>query len=537
MVIKIPVVLSYSNKGTKQATRDIKGLDKTLKKFGLSSKLSLAAATTALTVFTKRSIMAAAADDKAQRSLARSLKNLGLAYSSVNVEQFIKDTSLATGVADDQLRPALQRLVTATGSVAKSQELLNTALNISAGTGKDLQSVTTALTKAYLGNNTSLGRLGAGLTKAELKGASFEELVGRLNVLFAGQAAEAAGSYAGQIDRLKVAAKEASEVIGTELLNSINRLSGENGLGDATDNMTNFGNSTANVISGVTTIAEKIKPLIKLVGKLNVDLGSLFTKNKSLANQPILTALSGLGAPTRQEPMRPNVRGIEREALIAQQKATELAKAAAAAKAKELAAQRALATSKKLAAKFDQENIAIEAALKGKLSDEDKARVLALKAIKTEAVADDQKALADLEEAQQKGAAAELARIKEAETARTASIAKQKSEFQALQEWLASNPLKVYTTAILNGVAVTAPGSFGLPATNASSSAPPNTNVSPSLATGTALAPAGGAGTGNITVNVSAGTIADENKLTYIISNELTKFVRFGGITAPAGFI
>ncbi len=86
MVIKVPIAITYNNKGTKAATRDIKGLEKTLKRFGLASKLSLAAATTGLTVFAKKSVMAAAADDKAQKSLARSLKNLGLAYSSVNVE-------------------------------------------------------------------------------------------------------------------------------------------------------------------------------------------------------------------------------------------------------------------------------------------------------------------------------------------------------------------------------------------------------------------------------------------------------------------
>ena len=108
---------------------------------------------------------------------------------------------------------------------------------------------------------------------------------------------------------------------------------------------------------------------------------------------------------------------------------------------------------------------------------------------------------------------------------------------QALQEWLASNPLKVFTTAIINGTEVTAPAAFGLSGTNAAPSVP-TTNASTGLNTGSMASVAAAAGgAGNITVNVNAGTIADENKLTYIISNELTKFVRFGGITAPAGFI
>lgn len=537
MVIKVPIAITYNNKGTKAATRDIKGLEKTLKRFGLASKLSLAAATTGLTVFAKRSVMAAAADDKAQKSLARSLKNLGLAYSSVNVEKFVKDTSLATGVADDQLRPAFQRLVTATGSVTKSQELLNLALNVSAGTGKDLQSVTTALTRAYLGNTTSLGRLGAGLTKAELKTGDFEKLTAKLGVLFAGQATEAAESYAGKIDRLKIAASEASEVIGTELLNSVERLTGENGVGDAADQMTRFGDSTANVIAGVTTVIEKLKPLAKIVGALNIDLakvGNIAGTGKF--NKGILPILNDVGKASRETPMRPNARAIERESLIAQEKAAKLAKAAAAAKAKELAAQRALAMSKKLAAKFDQDNIAIEAALKGKLSDEDRARLLAMKALKSESKADDEKALNELEELQKKAAAAELARIKEVEAANTAANQKRKSELTALQEWLASNPLRAYINVIgPSGSPVTVPKDFGAPSGNAQSAPPPtnasSTGVASNLQYGTYGAE------GNITVNVNAGAIADENKLTYIIADQIVKYVRFGGTTAPAGFI
>jgi hypothetical protein len=233
--------------------------------------------------------------------------------------------------------------------------------------------------------------------------------------------------------------------------------------------------------------------------------------------------------------MRPNARAIERESLIAQEKATKLAKAAAAAAAKELATKRALAMSKKLAAKFDQENIAIEAALKGKLSDEDRARLLAMKALKSEIKTDDEKALVELEALQKKNAGAELARIKEIEAANTAANQKRKSELTALQEWLASNPLNAYINVITPGGSVgMVPSSFGAPSGNAQS-APPPTNAS-SVPVG-AMTGTSAAGTPNVTVNVNAGTIADENKLTYIIADQIVKYVRFGGTTAPAGFI
>ena len=522
MVIKVPVVLSYNNKGTKQATKDINNLGKTIKKFGLGSKLSLAGATTALTVFTKRSIMAAAADDKAQKSLARSLKNLGLAYSSVSVEKFIKDTAVATGVTDDQLRPAFQRLVTATNSVAKSQELLNLALNVSAGTGKSLESVTSALSRAYLGNTTSLGRLGAGLSKAEIKAGSFEQITARLNVLFAGQATDAANSYSGKIDRLKVAAGEAAEVIGLELLASIEKLSGDQGIEGATKDLDNFANSTANVIAGVTTLASKLDVV-----------GAFFTQKPF-----IFSILENVGASQRRtngSAPAASALGSERQAIAAAKLQIQLNRKAAQEKAKELAAQRALAMSKKLAAKFDQENIAIEAALKGKLSDEDRARLLAMKALKSEIKTDDEKALVELEALQKKNAGAELARIKEIEAANTAANQKRKSELTALQEWLASNPLNAYINVITPGGSVgMVPSSFGAPSGNAQS-APPPTNAS-SVPVG-AMTGTSAAGAPNVTVNVNAGTIADENKLTYIIADQIVKYVRFGGTTAPAGFI
>ncbi len=162
---------------------------------------------------------------------------------------------------------------------------------------------------------------------------------------------------------------------------------------------------------------------------LNIDLakvGNIAGTGKF--NKGILPILNDVGKASRETPMRPNARAIERESLIAQEKATKLAKAAAAAAAKELATKRALAMSKKLAAKFDQDNIAIEAALKGKLSDEDRARLLAMKALKSEIKTDDEKALVELEALQKKNAGAELARIKEIEAANTAANQKRKSE-------------------------------------------------------------------------------------------------------------
>jgi hypothetical protein len=130
----------------------------------------------------------------------------------------------ATGVADDQLRPALARLALSTNSTSKAQELLSLALDISTQTGKPLEGVANALGKAYDGNTAALGKLGVGLSSAELKAMSFTQVQSRLSDLFGGAAAKNAETFQGRMDRLKVAFDEGVEAIGYKLLPIIQSL-------------------------------------------------------------------------------------------------------------------------------------------------------------------------------------------------------------------------------------------------------------------------------------------------------------------------
>ena len=565
MVIKVPVVLTYSNKGTKQASKDLNLLGKSIKKFGLASKLSVAGITASISLLAKQSVSAAIAEEKQAKSLSLTLKNLGKSYAAVGVAEYVNKLQFATGVSEDQLRPALQRLITTTNDVAKSQDLLKLALDISAGSTNSLETVVKALGRAYLGNNTALGRLGLNLTKAELKVATFEQITAKLAATYQGQATEAAKTFGGQLAILGVAADEAKEKIGVSLINAIQELAGDQGVAGVADDMDRLATKTANAITGFTFLIDKVKTL----GNVAVENGLLPKTPKDSTffginpNQPFFGILADIGAQQNAlsnagSPAKPSALGEQRRAIAAGKLSVALNKKAADEKRKELAAQRALATSKKLAAKFDQENIAIEAALKYKLSAEDRARLEAMKALKSETAADDVKALANLEAAQKKSAAEELARISETKKAATSAVAAQKSEFEALAQWLKDNALEVFykvnvtpqklgqyfagiipdpgNPAVANSPMPTLPN---LPPTNAGSNPPP-TNASQDYAASLGRYFAGvgpDPGAGNITVNVNAGTIADENKLTYIISNELTKFVRFGGITAPAGFI
>ena len=165
-------------------------------------------------------VKAAIEDEKAQTQLAIAIKAAtGATDENIkSIEAQILKTSLATGVADDQLRPALSRLVLSTNDTQKATDLLNLALDVSAATGKPLESVTNALGKAYDGNTAALAKLGIGYGAAELKGKDFSTVAGELSAQFSGAALTSAETYQGQIDRLKVAFDETKETLGTALL-------------------------------------------------------------------------------------------------------------------------------------------------------------------------------------------------------------------------------------------------------------------------------------------------------------------------------
>jgi hypothetical protein len=165
-------------------------------------------------------VKAAIEDEQAQLRLANALRQAtGATEGQIKAtEDFILQTSLATGVADDSLRPAMQRLAVSTKSTEEAQKLLTLALDISAASGKDLETVANALGRAQDGNQAALGRLGLGLSKAELATLSFTEVQAKLAELYGGAAAANAETFQGKIDRLTVAFDEAKESLGFALL-------------------------------------------------------------------------------------------------------------------------------------------------------------------------------------------------------------------------------------------------------------------------------------------------------------------------------
>jgi hypothetical protein len=278
------------NKSLKTASNDVDSFGDKIGKAGKMIGAAFAAAAAAAGAYAIKigveGVKAAIEDEKAQTQLALALENATGATKAqiAATEDSILQMSLATGVADDQLRPALGRLVRSTGDIIQAQGLLTTALDVATATGKPLETVANALGKAYDGNTAALGKLGIGLSAAELKTMSFTDVQGRLTDLFGGAAARNADTYAGRIARMQVAFDEAKETIGFALLPilekvinfinqnalpAINAFSGAfsldgNGLGGI---ITNVGKTISNVFTPI------INGLVKAFGYVRDAIG------------------------------------------------------------------------------------------------------------------------------------------------------------------------------------------------------------------------------------------------------------------------
>ena len=334
-------------KAFKQAETATDKLSKSVK--SLAKTFGLAFGTAAVIGYAKASIKAAAADQKAQQQLALALKNVGLERDAASAESFIQRLQTEFGVVDDLLRPAYQKLAVATRNTAETQKLLGLALDISASTGRDLDTVTGALSKAYLGNNTALGKLGVGISKADLKSKSFKDITDDLAVTFKGSAKAASETYAGSIAKLGVAAANVQEIIGTGLIDALKNLGDDTTVADLATNMENLATYTADVIRGFGLMAAALKKIPGLSGLTGASivqaipiLGSYIT----LLNQAGAQARRSAEVNAQKNPIQSG------SYLTTQKKITALTKEQQKAQAKILA-------DKKSQAILDKANLAL----------------------------------------------------------------------------------------------------------------------------------------------------------------------------------
>jgi hypothetical protein len=283
LTLKLIADIDDFNKNLNKGSTEVEGFSGKIEKFGKMAGAAFAAAAVAAAGYAVKigvdGVKAAIEDEAAQIRLAGALERAtGATRDQVAaVEDQITKTALATGIADDQLRPALARLAVSTGDTAKAQDLLNLALDVAQATGKPVESVANSLARAYDGNTTSLGKLGIGLSAAELKTMSFTEVQGKLSDLFGGAAAANAETFQGRMARLRVAFDEAKESIGFALLPIIERL---------------ISFVVNQVVPNLQKFASAFDPIKKAIDENKDSFETLFN---FIANYviPILTTLAG----------------------------------------------------------------------------------------------------------------------------------------------------------------------------------------------------------------------------------------------------
>jgi hypothetical protein len=284
MTILIDVAAEFTGKKAfSNAEKATQKLEKSAQNLGRTLTRTLG--TAAILAYSKASVKAAAADLNAQKQLSLALKNVGLERDAATAEGYIQRLQTEFGVVDDKLRPAYQILAVATRDTAESQRLMGIAMDVSAANGLDLGAVSKALSKAYLGNNTALSKLGVGISKADLKTKSFKEITDQLSVTFAGSATAAASGYQGSIDKLSVAANNAKEIIGTGLLDALTAIGGTGSSAGAAAGIEKLATGIADTLKNVGGLIDKLKELKPLFVVIGIAVAAAFA--------PITTAVIG----------------------------------------------------------------------------------------------------------------------------------------------------------------------------------------------------------------------------------------------------
>jgi hypothetical protein len=366
--VRIDIAAQFvGKKAFKEAETSTDKLTKNVKK--LAGSLGLAFGTARVIAYGKASVKAAAADQKAQQQLALALKNVGLGRDAAASEEYIQRLQSEFGIIDDKLRPAYQTLAVATQDTAESQRLLNLSLDISASTGKDLGAVTAALSRAYLGNNAALSRLGVGISKADLKAKSFEEITKELQTTFKGSATAAANTFQGSIDKLGVAAANVSEIIGTGLIDALTNLGEDTSVAQLATNMEKTALYIADVIRGVGVLVGKLKDL-PIIGNFNVGMIPILGTYLEVLRE------AGKQAPIQKASDNAHLKSLQSQFVLTKKTSTIKSKMTAA----ELAALKAA----KLKQAIDKGNLAL---LKGEeVFDMDKIQIAAALTSQAEAL-------------------------------------------------------------------------------------------------------------------------------------------------------
>jgi hypothetical protein len=383
----VSAVAEWNGKALSKGATQISKFEKTVK--GLGRTLGITFSAAAILGYSKKAVSAYGEQIAEAKRLDTALRNLGFNFATAEAEGYIDTVEKVTGINRDQLQPSFIELAQVTGSTTFAQNMLNTALDVSAGTGLDLASATKILSQAYVGNYKGLKQLNLGYTNAELATKSYLEVEKLIADQYAGQSKNAADSYEGSLNRLKIAAEQASEQIGQALVSSLATSSG--GMDKLIDKVDGAADSISGLITNVSVLSKDLRDLFSSIPGAGV-LENVFRRAKNqlgklsignLRNQvDILRGRQGgfpQGVPQDIKNLRTNAEKskMDKEALKRQKELLALQKKAELAKKNEISLTKA-------AAEFDSNRISIAAALRNTYDKETTLRLEALMAIEDE---------------------------------------------------------------------------------------------------------------------------------------------------------
>jgi hypothetical protein len=376
--IRIDIASEFKDKGFKNAQRSTDKLNRSF------ANLRRTATRTFIAIAGFRALRASvnafAAEDKAAVKLAQSLRNLGLAYNTKAIEDYLEKSEKATAISKDELSPAITQLITTTLDANKSMKLLSVAMDISASTGKDLGSVTTALSRAFNGNYASLGKLQTAYTAAELEAMGFDRAISTLSEQFAGSAASAAGTYSGKIDLLKIAFGDAAEELGKGIIGGLEQLNNGN-YTTGLEAIVKVGSAIGDVFRRAGLTIRYTKELLSTGFRIDEEERRRLEELRTLFDNPNAVTNRVANNPAANRRFLADTRkqqALQKKIEEDRKKATALA---AKAEKERLKREKEALQLKRAGSIFDMENIQIVAALQGKIDGEQRLRLVALLAL------------------------------------------------------------------------------------------------------------------------------------------------------------
>ena len=361
MAIRFPIVTTFDDKAVGKADKAFSALGK---------KFAAIFSVGAVIKFGKDSVKAFQDAEKEANLVRTQLESINLGFASPFVNQYIDNLALLSGVSGGVLTDAFNSLSQATEDVTTAQKLLNTALDISAGTSKDLKTVTSALQRAYLGETTALAKLRIGYTTADLKARDFDEVLAELQNKFQGSSAKAADTLAGKMARLTESVEQAKEAFGEGLVKGLQ------------DSQVEIEQLQEDVIGLGDALGYAAGQATGFFAKAFQDIVKDFEESDGAFQQFVRSLVKSTAEVTRLEEERGRAGLRARNRILkAEQSITKTKKEQDKLADKEKKNALAIAKAK---AVFDIEKIQIEAALQGKITEEERTRLLLMKAILAE---------------------------------------------------------------------------------------------------------------------------------------------------------